>query len=515
MDAGLMDFIGLCEDDLKSKQSIIDPIKNDVMEYVQEKFVKSSGLSNILLHGRVKHPDSLREKIIRKDYYDTYKECPADLIKNLPDLIGLRLVCLLADEEINVYRVLKDVFSERINDDDYFIIPGSNGGKHLKIFMDSQPKTQKNNKDIYRINCKWIVPGDSEINVELQIKSLIHMFWGEIEHMLFYKNYSYIIGANFYRQIMDSTYDMLKLVDFQLKIMKSQLNTKDESEQIDEIKEMLAKLIYNNYGPLLKDLLNCEIDLREVYYLIVKIYFQRVTSLEDAYNRTDTILSQLKSFYDLRNTSFIFENYEVHRSQINEVCKPLSITISLLAKSSDVFWKTLVGIYMFLTRPNNFTVAVDDISVRLMSYFLEYRDSIEHNDSKVANIFNEGVMSGIICSFNSYKKLEFFLIRHTSKINSILIKYVENNDDFFDIEERELAGNEDNLKNTISMIISMLLNAAIDRDTLIADLIKFKNLLEKDLPWKPTINNELLERYVRTDKNINSIETSRIFEIGL
>ena len=44
--------------------------------------------------------------------------------------------------------------------------------------MISELEVQKNGKNIYKMECRWIDEKYGIIPVELQLKSLVNMFWG-------------------------------------------------------------------------------------------------------------------------------------------------------------------------------------------------------------------------------------------------------------------------------------------------------------------------------------------------
>ena len=51
-----------------------------------------------------------------------------------------------------------------------------------------QPQLQRNGFTIYRIDGYYLFNG-RKVNFELQIKSMVHSFWSEIEHQVVYKKY--------------------------------------------------------------------------------------------------------------------------------------------------------------------------------------------------------------------------------------------------------------------------------------------------------------------------------------
>lgn len=48
---------------------------------------------------------------------------------------------------------------------------------------------------------------------ELQIKSMVSDFWGDIEHKLIYKNNNYLMMDRFLKELMSSVYESLSVTD--------------------------------------------------------------------------------------------------------------------------------------------------------------------------------------------------------------------------------------------------------------------------------------------------------------
>ena len=80
------------------------------------------------------------------------------------------------------------------------------------------------------------------IPYELQIKSLVHCLWGEVEHSLFYKKYDYIISNSYYAQLMQSMDKELENIDGQICALKSHLEQSD-TDQSKNVREIAAYLL--------------------------------------------------------------------------------------------------------------------------------------------------------------------------------------------------------------------------------------------------------------------------------
>lgn len=139
---------------------------------------------------RVKKKDSFYEKLIRKDLglkivkqfsivqdktvLNTRKPEILNAIKEFDDLIGLRIVTELKIDCANVYELL-------INSPEFF-----QDNQIELLDLESQPQKMKNGLGIYRIKGKF----QGLYFFELQIKSKIDEAWGDMDHSLFYKDYS-------------------------------------------------------------------------------------------------------------------------------------------------------------------------------------------------------------------------------------------------------------------------------------------------------------------------------------
>jgi ppGpp synthetase/RelA/SpoT-type nucleotidyltranferase len=79
-------------------------------------------------------------------------------------------------------------------------------------FNFNENKTQENGHIIYKFTAKY----DSKINCEIQIKSVMHNVWGEVEHKTVYKNRNYDGFVESKKNITEVIYDILQASDKQL-----------------------------------------------------------------------------------------------------------------------------------------------------------------------------------------------------------------------------------------------------------------------------------------------------------
>jgi Region found in RelA / SpoT proteins. len=98
---------------------------------------------------------------------------------------------------------------------------------------EKQPQIQKNGFEIYKIDGKYI-KNDISVNFELQIKSMVNIFWSDIEHKVLYKNYNYMIIEDFFRDIMSSIKDNLSMIDRQLMLIYNHLDIMNASDEVSK-----------------------------------------------------------------------------------------------------------------------------------------------------------------------------------------------------------------------------------------------------------------------------------------
>lgn len=140
---------------------------------LQEKTNKNSEydvITNVFC--RIKSPDSIIDKMIKKGYPLTYES----LVENINDIAGLRIVCV---SEKDVYKIAKEISKiEEINiikKKDYIKKPKKSGYSAYHIIVEVP---------IYLENKRiWI-------KVEIQVRTSAMDFWANLEHGVNYKGAS-------------------------------------------------------------------------------------------------------------------------------------------------------------------------------------------------------------------------------------------------------------------------------------------------------------------------------------
>lgn len=273
MELKLFGFIEEVLNLLEKKRAELEEVSEEVESFF-EQLLCTSNKGYINIYSRVKTKKSLKEKIIRNDYYHKY-DTKERLFENIPDLIGIRLECRFIQDETEIYKFLKKSFNEKVdNIEDYYYTPA-----HPNIILNlgsKQPKEQKNGIKMFRIDGKYI--GAKEcINFEVQIKSLVNIFWSEIEHKIIYKNYNYVIADGFYKDIMKAIKNSLTTIDQQLLLISNQFEAGDVTtfdKQEEQLENLISKIIYDIFAVRMKDSIGVLVDFRKSCEAIVRYVFR-------------------------------------------------------------------------------------------------------------------------------------------------------------------------------------------------------------------------------------------------
>ena len=226
MKLDLFDFIDRCMEDYDLRKASFEYAEKVIYDHFS-KLLKENTQDVVAIFSRVKSRDSLREKLLRNKFYLSC-ETPEQAISSLSDLIGITLECRFISSEAELYKKVKTFFSD-INEDGYAI---SLTNDDIILNLGSpQPQMQRNGFAIYRVDGRYRF-SSGYIGFELQIKSLVHRFWSEIEHEVVYKNQEIIRNVRFMTSMLGTIRDSLDVVDHQLEIVYNEMLNESREAQI-------------------------------------------------------------------------------------------------------------------------------------------------------------------------------------------------------------------------------------------------------------------------------------------
>ena len=388
---------------------------------------------------RVKSSSSLKEKIIRNNYYLKYKT-PEELFYNLSDLIGIRIECRFIEDEDKIFKFLKSSFCNKNCEGFYFHKSNKN------IFLDlrdEQPLKQKNGFKLYRID-GYIISENHKFNFELQIKSMVNIFWGEIEHKVIYKNYNMVLGDTFYKNILNSIKSNLCLIDNQLltiynHIASNNLQLAQPNVNKQGLEILLSKMIFDIYSYKVKNELGVSIDFRNACDIIIDYIIKKNNCISsEEYHKTfiDTSIRLneiLKNPISFKEKICLEENLKFHSDFSSIIGNKLAQTIN-----TDFHWNLFFKI-LFEIEPLNDTGDFKN--------FINYLEDIFSNRPIYLNLylkFSKAEVEEI--------KTDLLNVICTSflDINSITFIYRDKLNEIFNAIENHINFITDNLDNFIN-----------------------------------------------------------------
>lgn len=408
---------------LKDRKVNYEKIISRVESYLETLL---SEIHDITISGRVKDADNIAEKIYRKNYLIKYSNAE-DFINDLPDGIGIRIVCMLNEDEENIYNQLAKLLKNRkkIKGKEYYY----QDGKNFYVCLDNQPEKQKNDLDIYRMDCLW---DDGEIvRIELQIKSLTNYFWGEIEHSLFYKNYDYTISNDFYAGLMKNIHNELLNIDVEMSALEKHMK-KTTQNQIQEIRQISAAMISQKFSERIQSIIGYKIDLRESYVLLVDMYFGVSTDVKDNINKFNKLIDKLDRTND---TSLKCEYDSLYKMNFVErdVAKStlgISKLINDNVQSGDVFWQFLYLMYksIYAEEENNYSEILSSMASRIRKLYIDIQEVTDVLNQEELDII--GLIDDVFLEIaKDRNKISFFVLNieleKTKDILSSQLYYIQ------------------------------------------------------------------------------------------
>lgn len=394
------------------------------------------------LSTRIKTPQSLREKLIRRNYYIKYPT-PFEGFKKVPDLIGLRIECRFIKDEKEIYQKIIDEFRIYCGNGYY----ASNINKNIRLNLeDIQPQVLNNGFKIYKLDGLY-KNSKTSYSFELQIKSLVNLFWGEIDHKILYKNYNYMIVEDFFRDIMHSIIDNLFMVDKQLMILydhvtNSDASGKDPAEK--QLKVLLSKIIHDVFINKIYGELGFVFNIKVSTDIIVEFIFMKLKKNKDNSYGEDFI-SLINRINEISTLDMNLEEY------INVDEKPKfydSFTrnignLILASLNKDFEWNIFFKIITTIDKESDNQIFEDFIHFVRYQYTLlilnlfENFDLSEDDKRDIENF----ILNLVIDKFKNNTTLEFLMVKSINKINFILesLKFseIEGKEDLKELFKKE------------------------------------------------------------------------------
>lgn len=139
----------------------------EMLKEALKQYCKYDVINNIT--SRIKSPESIINKMKKKNYDINYQ----NLIENINDIAGIRVICTFKDDIERVKQLIRRMQTiEILNEKDYIKKPKKSGYSAYHIIVEVPMKYE--GQDIY-------------VKAEIQICSMAMNFWSTAEHKIKYK----------------------------------------------------------------------------------------------------------------------------------------------------------------------------------------------------------------------------------------------------------------------------------------------------------------------------------------
>lgn len=404
----LFNFVDGTLELLNEYNEILTKIGKKITDSLKMQFSDDESFLNIVY--RVKSENSLREKIVKNNYFLKYKE-PKNVFDNLSDLIGVRIECRFIKDEEYIFKKIKKSFNIKL-EDGYYTCEKTPCIK-LKLSA-KQPMIQKNGFEIYKIDGVYIY-GKNSFNFELQIKSMVNVFWGEIDHKILYKNYNYMVTEEFFKQIMASLKESLSMIDRQLMILYDHVSSLDAAAIISaksQLKILLSKIIHDVFSNKVREEFGFVYNFNNTTDIIVDyLYMKSVKEKDVSYG--ENFVDLINSINNIAEIDLDLEEYLEFNEEPNyfdDFTRSVGNSI-LEVINKDFGWYLFFKIIFEIENENNLR------SFEEFLYFLRYKYSLvffeiseEYNYSAEDIMWLEDeVLKTIASHFEVNKSVDYIL----------------------------------------------------------------------------------------------------------
>lgn len=416
------EFIETATAILDEQRPALEVIEDELVKFFGSIPLKENEL--MAVSSRIKSDNSLKEKIIRNRYMAKYSN-PAELISDIPDLIGIRIECKFVKEEEDIFMQIKNYF-KKTDDGKYFY---SKANKNIRLYLfDRQPLRQKNGFEIYKIDGEYTFL-NRKIKFELQIKSLVNVFWSEIEHKIIYKNTTYLLEDKFLKDMMVSIKSNLTMIDDQLLNIYNNFKPNKSISTASgrkEVEKLFAKFLYDTITYKMEKQLSYAIDFKKPCETILSYSIHKY---EDSVDGTSSFMTEeytkicdfIKKEIDFNEVLELEDEIKFEDDFSNKIAD-----LFIEKMNSEVPWNLFFRVLFELEPDNN----AEDFAnfIRFYKKSLISRESIYNTVDKFGEYSDKIIIDVYECIFKMISqigKIDIFYDYNLRKINKLTSEGLE------------------------------------------------------------------------------------------
>ena len=264
----------------------------------------------------------------------------------------------------------------------------------------------------------------------MQIKSMVNIFWGEIEHKIIYKNNTYLLGDKLLNDIMFSIKNNLTMIDNQLLSIYNNFKTVNSTtnQKRKNAEKFLAKIVYDTFAEKMLKSIGFVVDFKEPCETILHYSFNKMELEGDIYG--DIALKSFARVNEIEkrdidfNSKIKFESDPIYEDEISKILGDYMIH----KINYEFTWNLFVRI-LFEIEPYNNKKDFENFIVFIKESILS-----KENISKIKNNFTKEQSKKV--TYDIYKivvetlieidTIEFIYINNFYKIDDILESEIDN-----------------------------------------------------------------------------------------
>lgn len=399
-------------------------VNKELKKYFTDLLLDDDRLTNITT--RMKTQESLREKLIRRNFFMRFPD-PVSGFKYIQDLVGIRIECRFIKDEEDLYKKIIKDFTIK-SDRGYY---RSNKNRKVRLKLDDpQPQTLANGFKMFKLDGEYDT-GSYIYCFELQIKSFVNVFWGEIDHKLLYKNYNYIVTEGFFREIMNSINDNLKMIDKQLMILYDHVKKQDASETISaeyQLKKLLSKILHDVFTTKIHEELGLYLNIKIITDIVVDFLFMKSSRNKDL-SYGENFINLINKVNSASGNEMDFEEYIVFKNKPRYYDNFSKGLIEVFSKvlNNDLDWNIFFKILQRLLQESYSDILTEFIIFVRYEYTCELKKLYEDKElpREKSQEFEKEVLSLVLEEFNKTPTLEFLMDKSLNKFRNVLCEINE------------------------------------------------------------------------------------------
>ena len=352
---------------------------------------------------------------------------PVSGFKYIQDLVGIRIECRFIKDEEDLYKKIIKDFTIK-SDRGYY---RSNKNRKVRLKLDDpQPQTLANGFKMFKLDGEYDT-GSYIYCFELQIKSFVNVFWGEIDHKLLYKNYNYIVTEGFFREIMNSINDNLKMIDKQLMILYDHVKKQDASVTISaeyQLKKLLSKILHDVFTTKIHEELGLYLNIKIITDIVVDFLFMKSSRNKDL-SYGENFINLINKVNSVSGNEMDFEEYIVFKNKPRYYDNFSKGLIEVFSKvlNNDLDWNIFFKILQRLLQESYSDILTEFIIFVRYEYTCELKKLYEDKElpREKSQEFEKEVLSLVLEEFNKTPTLEFLMDKSLNKFRNVLCEINE------------------------------------------------------------------------------------------